>query len=133
MARPVSHPPWKLFHTLAASPPRGGGGGDDDDDLEREGEGQTDVEDEPAVATPRRFKVIFHNDDFTTMEFVIEVLVRFFRKTETEAMHVMLTVHKTGAACVLVTTKDVAETKAAQVMDYARESGMPLLVTTEPE
>ncbi len=92
-----------------------------------------ELEDKPLSATPRRYKVIFHNDDYTTMEFVVGALKRFFHKTETEAMHIMLTVHKCGAAVAGVYTRDVAETKSTQVMDYARESGMPLLLTTEPE
>ena len=92
-----------------------------------------DVEDAPVSAVPRRYKVIFHNDDYTTQEFVVHVLQRFFHKTETEARHIMLTVHHKGAAVAGVYTKDVAETKAQQVMDAARENGMPLLLTTEPE
>lgn len=94
---------------------------------------ELDVETVPVSQVPRRYKVIFHNDDYTTMEFVIEVLQRFFHKTATEAMHIMLTVHKKGAAVACVTTRDVAETKTSQVMDYAQENGMPLLVTSEPE
>jgi ATP-dependent Clp protease adaptor protein ClpS len=97
------------------------------------GEEDVDLEDAPVSATPRRYKVIFHNDDYTTMEFVVDVLMRFFHKTETEANHVMLTVHKMGAAVAGVYTRDVAETKAAEVMAHARENGMPLLLTTEPE
>lgn len=96
-------------------------------------EEDVDVEDKPVSQTPRRFKVIFHNDDYTTQEFVVYVLMRFFHKTESEAQHVMLTVHHKGAATAGVYTKDVAETKAQQVMDLARENGMPLLITTEPE
>ncbi|MBX3227020.1 MAG: ATP-dependent Clp protease adaptor ClpS [Labilithrix sp.] len=92
-----------------------------------------DLEDAPVSAVPRRFKVVFHNDDYTTQEFVIHVLMRFFHKNETEARHIMLTVHHKGAAVAGVYTKDVAETKAEQVMDAARENGMPLLLTTEPE
>ena len=92
-----------------------------------------DLEDKPTTATPRRYKVLFHNDDYTTMEFVIEVLKKFFHKTDTEAVHIMLTVHKSGAAVAGVYTRDVAETKSTQVMDYARENGMPLMLTTEPE
>ena len=98
------------------------------------GEGEeVELEDAPVSAVPRRYKVIFHNDDYTTQEFVIYVLERFFHKTETEARHIMLTVHHKGAAVAGVYTKDVAETKAQQVMDAARENGMPLLLTTEPE
>ncbi len=94
---------------------------------------ELDVETKPVSSVPRRYKVIFHNDDYTTQEFVVEVLERFFHKTQTEAMHIMLTVHRMGSAVATVTTRDVAETKASQVMEYARENGMPLLVTTEPE
>lgn len=110
--------------------------GDDDpkDPTKEPAEGDdVELEDKPVSATPRRYKVIFHNDDYTTMEFVVEVLKRFFHKTDTEAVHIMLTVHKSGAAVAGVYTRDVAETKSTQVMDYARESGMPLLLTTEPE
>jgi ATP-dependent Clp protease adaptor protein ClpS len=110
------------------------GGNDPKDPAKEPLEGEdVELEDKPISATPRRYKVIFHNDDYTTMEFVIEVLKRFFHKTDTEAVHIMLTVHKTGAAVAGVFTRDVAETKKAQVMDYARENGMPLLLTTEPE
>jgi ATP-dependent Clp protease adaptor protein ClpS len=120
---------WKLDHA----------GGDDDpkdpkDPKTVPSEGDdVDLEDKPISATPRRYKVLFHNDDYTTMEFVVEVLKRFFHKTDTEAVHIMLTVHKSGAAVAGVYTRDVAETKSTQVMDYARENGMPLLLTTEPE
>lgn len=104
------------------------------DPREREDEDSA-VKTDPKKKTEkvRRWKVILHNDDYTTMEFVVEVLQRYFHKTETEAMHIMLTVHKMGAAVAGVYTRDVAETKAAEVMEYARDSGMPLLVTTEPE
>jgi ATP-dependent Clp protease adaptor protein ClpS len=114
----------------------GGGGGPNDPDEPppdfEHGE-DVDLEEEPVSAVPRRYKVIFHNDDYTTMEFVIEVLKRFFHKTDPEATHVMLTVHKMGAAVAGVYTRDVAETKAQEVMSYARENGMPLLLTTEAE
>lgn len=125
--------------TCAACATRAGSGGDPKDPTPPDRPGQpaegddVELEDKPISATPRRYKVIFHNDDYTTMEFVIEVLKRFFHKTDTEAMHTMLTVHKTGSAVAGVFTRDVAETKSTQVMDYARENGMPLLLTTEPE
>jgi ATP-dependent Clp protease adaptor protein ClpS len=92
-----------------------------------------DVEERHKTAIPKRYKVIFHNDDFTTMEYVVEVLQRFFHKTETEALHVMLTVHKKGKAVAGVYPRDVAETKVAEVMRDARERGHPLLLTAEPE
>lgn len=110
------------------------GGGDPPEPPFKPGEGEdVELEDKPISQTPRRYKVIFHNDDYTTMEFVVEVLKRFFHKTDTEAVHIMLTVHKTGAAVAGVYTRDVAETKSQEVMSYAREQGMPLLLTTEPE
>lgn len=112
----------------------GGGGSDPPTPIQTPGEGEdVELEDQPVSAIPRRYKVIFHNDDYTTQEFVIYVLERFFHKSETEARHIMLTVHHKGAAVAGVYTKDVAETKAQQVMDAARENGMPLLLTTEPE
>ena len=80
-----------------------------------------------------RYKVLFHNDDYTTMEFVIDVLMKFFHKSETEATHIMLSVHHKGHGVAGVFTKDVAETKVAQVTDYAKEQGMPLRLSVEPE
>ena len=83
--------------------------------------------------TPKKYKVLYHNDDYTTMEFVVETLLRFFHKTQAEATHIMLTVHTKGNAVAGVYTRDVAETKVENVMNHAREAGMPLLVTSEPE
>ena len=94
---------------------------------------ETVVEERTKPVVPRRYKVIFHNDDYTTMEFVVECLTRFFRKTETEATHIMLTVHRSGAAVAGVFTREVAETKVAETMDHARANGMPLMLTAEPE
>jgi ATP-dependent Clp protease adaptor protein ClpS len=85
------------------------------------------------VEKVRRFKVIFHNDDYTTMEFVVLVLMKFFHKSETEATHIMLSVHHKGHGVAGLYTKDVAETKVAQVHDYAKEQEMPLRLTVEPE
>jgi ATP-dependent Clp protease adaptor protein ClpS len=96
-------------------------------------EEDVEVEERQKTALPRRYHVIFHNDDFTTMEYVVEILRRFFHKNETEALHVMLTVHKKGKAIAGVYPRDVAETKVAEVMRDARDRGHPLLVTAEPE
>jgi ATP-dependent Clp protease adaptor protein ClpS len=92
-----------------------------------------EVEERQKTAVPRRYKVIFHNDDYTTMVYVVEVLRRFFHKSETEALHIMLTVHKKGSAVAGTYPRDVAETKVAEVLRDARDRGYPLLLTTEPE
>lgn len=82
---------------------------------------------------PRLYKVIFHNDDFTTMEFVILVLQKFFDKDRTEATRVMLMVHHKGAGIAGAYSHDIAETKIETASDYARQHEMPLLITMEPE
>ncbi|HMY21422.1 MAG TPA: ATP-dependent Clp protease adaptor ClpS [Polyangium sp.] len=80
-----------------------------------------------------RYKVVLHNDNYTTQEFVVEILIKFFHRTETEATHIMLSVHYKGAGVAGVYTKDVAETKVDQVHAYAKEHGMPLKLSAEPE
>jgi len=95
--------------------------------------GQTAVKDRNETEKPRLYKVLLHNDDFTTMEFVVDVLVRFFHKDEAEATHLMLYVHHKGRAVAGVYTRDIAETKVVQVTDYAQSHGYPLLTTCEPE
>lgn len=87
----------------------------------------------PKTRDPRLYKVLLLNDDYTTMEFVILVLMKFFHKTETEATHIMLSVHHKGQGVAGLYTKDVAETKVAETGAFAKEYGMPLLVTAEPE
>src|SRR5690349_21451091 len=79
-------------------------------------DGYIELEERQKTEKPRRYKVIFHNDDYTTMEFVVAVLRQFFHKSETEALHIMLTVHKKGAAVAGIYPRDVAETKTAEVM-----------------
>jgi len=83
--------------------------------------------------TPRQWKVILHNDDFTTMEFVVQVLITHFQKSAAEATHVMLQIHRKGSGVAGVYPKDVAETKVSVVTKEARDHEMPLLVTAEPE
>lgn len=82
---------------------------------------------------PKRFKVLLHNDDYTTTEFVVQVLMRHFRKSHAEATHIMLQVHHSGIGVAGVYTREVAETKVAEVIAEARSEGMPLLVTAEAE
>jgi ATP-dependent Clp protease adaptor protein ClpS len=91
---------------------------------------------EPEVTRrPRRaprYQVVMHNDDYTTMEFVVAMLMKHFHKPPAEALHIMLLVHHKGAGIAGVYTRDVAETKVAEVTDEARQEGMPLLLTVEP-
>lgn len=82
---------------------------------------------------PRMWKVLLHNDDYTTQEFVTWLLIEVFRKSRIEAVRLMLQIHTTGKGVGGVYTKEVAETRAALATDHARAAGFPLLVTTEPE
>lgn len=98
-----------------------------------DGDTNTVLERAPKVARARRWAVVFYNDDYTTKWFVVHVLEQFFRMNETTATAFMMAVHEKGKGAAGVYTHDIAETKAAQVMDYAREFQMPLKVTAEPE
>jgi ATP-dependent Clp protease adaptor protein ClpS len=82
---------------------------------------------------PPLYKVLLLNDDYTPMEFVVHVLERFFGMSHAQAFELMLTVHKKGLAVVGVFTFEVAETKVAQVMDFARRHQHPLQCTMERE
>ena len=82
---------------------------------------------------PPLFRVLLHNDDFTTMEFVIEVLRRVFGKSEAEAFRVMWAVHTQGVGCAGVYTYEVAEMKVEKVTQMARAQEFPLLCTVEEE
>ncbi|NUN12887.1 MAG: ATP-dependent Clp protease adapter ClpS [Myxococcales bacterium] len=93
----------------------------------------TGVKERPKTKRPRLYKVLMHNDDYTTMEFVVYVLMTLFRKTQTEATQIMLHIHTKGIGVCGVFTRDIAETKVSQVTQLARENGMPLLCTMEPE
>jgi ATP-dependent Clp protease adaptor protein ClpS len=88
-------------------------------------------ESKPELKRPPLFKVVLINDDYTPMEFVVEVLQIFFRMNREQATHVMLTVHTQGKGVCGIFTRDIAETKAAQVNQYAREHEHPLLCEIE--
>lgn len=86
---------------------------------------------DPEVARPPMYKVLLHNDDYTPMEFVVEVLQSFFQMDSETAVQVMLTVHTQGKATCGIFTRDIAETKSHQVNRYARECEHPLLSDIE--
>ncbi|MCK6417679.1 MAG: ATP-dependent Clp protease adapter ClpS [Alphaproteobacteria bacterium] len=87
----------------------------------------------PKTKRPSLYKVLLLNDDYTPMEFVVHVLERFFNKTRAEATDVMLHVHRRGVGLCGVFTYEIAETKVAQVMDFARANEQPLQCTMEKE
>ncbi len=85
------------------------------------------------VREPRRYRVLLHNDDYTTMEFVVEVLTIIFQKTLEQATAIMLAVHEKGLGVCGVYTEEIAETKVAQVHDRARKAGFPLRCSMEED
>ena len=85
------------------------------------------------VREPRRFKVLLHNDDYTTMEFVVDILRTVFRKTSEQAMTITTAVHEKGLGVCGVYTEEVAETKVAQVVETARRHQHPLQCTMEKD
>lgn len=95
----------------------------------------TSVVTRPDVATrrPPMYKVLLLNDDYTPMEFVVHILERFFAMSHARAFEIMLTVHNRGVAVVGVFSFEIAETKVAQVMDFARRHQHPLQCAMEKE
>lgn len=89
------------------------------------------AEQKPQLKLPPMYKVVLLNDDYTPMEFVVEILESFFYMNREQATQVMLTVHTHGKGICGVFTRDVAETKAAQVNQYARDNQHPLLAEVE--
>ena len=85
------------------------------------------------VTEPPMFRVLLHNDDFTTMDFVVQILMRVFNKTFEEAARIMLNVHRKGIGLCGVYTYEVAETKVDTVHSLAREHQYPLKCTMEKD
>jgi ATP-dependent Clp protease adaptor protein ClpS len=96
-------------------------------------DGDAVLERAPKIARARKFAVVFYNDDYTTKWFVVQVLQQFFHMSETSATALMMAIHSKGKGIAGLYTRDIAETKADQVMRLAREYEMPLLVTAEPD
>jgi len=106
------------------------GSGDDDQDRRQTG---LLLKTRPKTKKPSMYRVLILNDDYTPMEFVVHVLERFFNKNRQEATDIMLHVHRRGVGMCGIFTFEVAETKVAQVMDFARASEQPLQCTMEKE
>ncbi len=93
----------------------------------------TDTRVEERVTRPRMYRVLMHNDDYTTREFVVDVLRGVFHHSEPEAVRIMLHVHHNGLGVAGVFTREIAETKIRTVEDLAREREYPLRLSMEPE
>jgi ATP-dependent Clp protease adaptor protein ClpS len=103
------------------------------DDRRDDGDSGLLLETRTKTQRPPLYKVMLLNDDYTPMEFVVLVLERFFGISNAQAFELMLTVHKKGLAVVGVFSHEIAETKVAQVMDFAQRHQHPLQCTMEKE
>jgi ATP-dependent Clp protease adaptor protein ClpS len=109
---------------------------DDDDGGRRPGREREEgvaLAERPKTRRPPLYRVLLHNDDFTSMDFVVSMLQRHFDKSAAEATRVMLQVHHLGVGVAGVYTRDEAETRIEQVTHEAQDAGSPLLLTMEPE
>ncbi|MDH5179365.1 MAG: ATP-dependent Clp protease adapter ClpS [Gammaproteobacteria bacterium] len=102
-------------------------------DIGRYDDGLALEEARPKLKRPPMYKVILLNDDYTPMEFVVHILEVFFGMNRERATHVMLNVHTKGKGICGIYTRDIAETKVAQVNDYSRQQDHPLLCTMEAD
>ncbi|MBE6441626.1 MAG: ATP-dependent Clp protease adapter ClpS [Desulfovibrio desulfuricans] len=98
---------------------------------DNETDGDSRVIVEKKLREPDRYRVLLHNDDYTSMEFVVSVLCNVFHKTAEEATAIMLTVHRSGVGLCGVYTQEVAEGKVRRVRNLARAAGFPLKCTME--
>lgn len=100
---------------------------------DRERQGGTQLKERPKLKKPPMFKVLLHNDDYTTREFVVLVLRDIFRKSESDAVQIMMHVHNNGVGIAGVYTYEVAEAKVDKTMNLARKFEFPLQMTIEAE
>ncbi len=91
----------------------------------------TGVAEKPKLQEPRLYRVVLHNDDYTTQDFVVRVIMAVFHKPAPEATRIMLDVHRKGKGVVGVYTYDIAATKVTQVHDLARQNEFPLRASCE--
>ena len=92
---------------------------------------EEEIESALALEEPTKYKVLLHNDDYTTIDFVVDVLVGIFHKNLTQAEAIMMTVHHKGKGVCGIYTYEIAETKVYQVKELAKANGFPLLATME--
>jgi ATP-dependent Clp protease adaptor protein ClpS len=116
---------------VASSYPTRPNNSDDGDHNADHDTGTATTTEKPKLEKPPLYKVVLINDDYTPMDFVVDVLRSFFNMNVEKATQVMLKVHTEGKGVCGVFSKDVAETKAAQVNDYSRECEQPLLCSVE--
>src|SRR6201747_3224409 len=116
-----------MITTLMGGKGGPGKGGDD------EGKTGSVTKTRPKVKKPSLYKVLLLNDDYTSMEFVVHILEKFFSKNREDAVEVMLHVHRHGVGICGVFTYEVAETKVAQVIEFSRRHQHPLQCTMEKE
>jgi ATP-dependent Clp protease adaptor protein ClpS len=100
---------------------------------DEQGDVAVEEETKTRLKRPRRYQVVLHNDDFTTMEFVVALLQHVFHHSESDAMAIMLHIHKRGLGIAGVYSYEIAEAKAAQVKELAEKAEFPLLCTVEPD
>jgi ATP-dependent Clp protease adaptor protein ClpS len=98
---------------------------------DRDFEGWVVTKDRKKLQEPPRYKVLLHNDDYTTMEFVVLILEKVFHKSTAEATRIMLNVHNNGVGIAGVYPREIAETKVTVVLDLARKNEYPLKCTME--
>jgi len=96
-------------------------------------EHEIELEEELELEEPKKYKVFLLNDDYSTMDFVIDVLLKIFRKSLDESEIIMLNIHNNGKEVCGVYTYEIASTKVAQVKTIAREKGFPLKAVMEEE
>jgi ATP-dependent Clp protease adaptor protein ClpS len=93
----------------------------------------TEKKTEQKLKRPQLYKVLLHNDHYTTMEFVVAILITVFHRSESDATAIMLHVHRNGVGVAGVYTREIAESKAQRVQELAKEAEFPLMCTVEPE
>lgn len=125
---------FSIFSSAASWVPPRATAGDPDDGTGWDASDGTDVatETEQKVKRPKLYKVLLHNDNYTTTEFVVMVLMRVFHHSESQATQIMLHVHHHGVGTAGIYSYEMAETKAQKTMEMAREFQFPLRTSVEP-